>query len=216
MMNMTLLSCGKAVQSNSILEMRLRRLTGLERGKIESELNELEIKIADFKDILAKPERVDAIIKEEMLEIKKKYADDRRTHIDMTAISSIADEALIPVENILVTLTNKGYVKRVNVSEYRTQNRGGVGVKGMSTSDEDFATKMINMETHDYILFFSNRGRVYRMKGYEVPEFTDRIYKIQEAIDGEIKDVTLFGKVTKVQSPNEFVRSDNSKGCLRF
>ncbi|MBQ8892703.1 MAG: DNA gyrase subunit A [Bacilli bacterium] len=160
------------IQANSILEMRLRRLTGLERGKIEAELNELEIKIADFKDILAKPERVDAIIKEEMLEIKKKYADDRRTHIDMTAISSIEDEALIPVDNILVTLTNKGYIKRVPVSEYRTQNRGGVGIKGMSTSDEDFATKMINMETHDYILFFSNRGRVYRMKGYEVPEYS--------------------------------------------
>jgi DNA gyrase subunit A len=89
----------------------------------------------------------------------------------MTAISSIEDEALIPVENILVTLTNKGYIKRVNVSEYRTQNRGGVGIKGMSTAEEDFATKMINMQTHDYILFFSNRGKVYRMKGYEVPEY---------------------------------------------
>ena len=160
------------IQSNSILEMRLRRLTGLERGKVEAELSELEIKIADFKDILNKPERVDAIIKEEMLEIKKKYGDDRRTHIDMTAISSIEDEALIPVENILITLTNKGYVKRVRVSEYRTQNRGGVGIKGMSTSEEDFATRMINMETHDYIFFFSNKGRVYRMKGYEVPEYS--------------------------------------------
>ena len=159
------------IQANNILEMRLRRLTGLERGKVEAELADLEIKIADYKDILAKPERVDGIIKDEMLEIKKKYADERRTHIDMTAISSIEDEALIPVENILVTLTNKGYIKRVNVSEYRTQNRGGVGIKGMSTAEEDFATKMINMQTHDYILFFSNRGKVYRMKGYEVPEY---------------------------------------------
>ena len=159
------------IQANNILEMRLRRLTGLERGKVESELADLELKITDFKDILAKPERVDGIIKDEMIEIKKKYADERRTHIDMTAISSIEDEALIPVENILVTLTNKGYVKRVNVSEYRTQNRGGVGIKGMSTSEEDFATKMINMQTHDYILFFSNKGKVYRMKGYEVPEY---------------------------------------------
>ena len=159
------------IQANNILEMRLRRLTGLERGKVEAELADLEIKIADYKDILAKPERVDGIIKDEMLEIKKKYADERRTHIDMTAISSIEDEALIPVENILVTLTNKGYIKRVNVSEYRTQNRGGVGIKGMSTAEEDFATKMINMQTHDYILFFSNCGKVYRMKGYEVPEY---------------------------------------------
>ena len=160
------------IQATNILEMRLRRLTGLERGKIEAEYEELIVKIADYKDILAKPERVLSIIKEEMLEIKNKYSDPRRTHIDMTAISSIEDEALIPVDNILVTLTNKGYIKRVPVSEYRTQHRGGVGVKGMSTSDEDFATKMINMETHDYILFFSNRGRVYRMKGYEVPEYT--------------------------------------------
>ena len=160
------------IQATSILEMRLRRLTGLERGKIESELNDLTIKIADYKDILAKPERVVAIIKEEMLEIKRKYADERRTHIDMTAIDYIEDESLIPVENTLITLTNKGYIKRVTADTYRIQNRGGVGIKGMSTNEEDVVDKMINMETHDYILFFSNKGRVYRMKGYEVPEFS--------------------------------------------
>ena len=160
------------IQANSILEMRLRRLTGLERGKVESELNDLTIKIADYKDILAKPERVIAIIKEEMLEIKRKYADERRTHIDMTAIDYIEDESLIPVENTLITLTNKGYIKRVNADTYRIQNRGGVGIKGMATNEEDVVDKMINMETHDYILFFSNKGRVYRMKGYEVPEYS--------------------------------------------
>ena len=160
------------IQANSILEMRLRRLTGLERSKVENELTELNIKIADYKDILAKPERVLAIIKEEMLEIKRKYADERRTKIDMTAIDYIEDESLIPVENILITLTNKGYIKRTLVSEYRTQKRGGVGSKGMATSEEDFAYKMLNMETHDYILFFSNKGKVYRMKGYEVPEYS--------------------------------------------
>ncbi len=160
------------IQANSILEMRIRRLTGLERGKVESELEDLQIKIADYKDILAKPERVLEIIKEEMLEIKKKYGDDRRTKIDMTAVDYIEDESLIPVENTLITLTNKGYIKRLSVDEYRTQNRGGVGVKGMATSEEDFVEKMINMETHDYILFFSNKGKVYRMKGYEVPEFS--------------------------------------------
>ena len=160
------------IQANSILEMRLRRLTGLERGKVESELNELTIKIADYKDILAKPERVLNIIKEEMLDIKKRYADERRTHIDMTAIDFIEDESLIPVENILITLTNKGYIKRMNSDTYRIQNRGGVGIKGMATNEEDFVEKMLNMETHDYILFFSNRGRVYRMKGYEVPEYS--------------------------------------------
>ena len=160
------------IQATSILEMRLRRLTGLERGKIESELEDLNAKIVDYKDILAKPERVVAIIKEEMLEIKRKYADERRTHIDMTAIDYIEDESLIPVENTLITLTNKGYIKRVTADTYRIQNRGGVGIKGMSTNEEDVVDKMINMETHDYILFFSNRGRVYRMKGYEVPEFS--------------------------------------------
>src|SRR5699024_5145874 len=121
---------------------------------------------------LAKPARVLGIIKDEMLEIKRKYGDDRRTKIDMTAIDYIEDESLIPVENTLITLTNNGYIKRMLVSEYKTQNRGGVGIKGMSTNEEDFATKMLNMETHDYILFFSNKGKVYRMKGYEIPEYS--------------------------------------------
>lgn len=160
------------VQANSILEMRLRRLTGLERGKVENELNDLLIKIADYKAILASEQRVLDIIKEEMLEIKKKYSDDRRTKIDMTAIDYIEDESLIPVENILITLTNRGYIKRMLVDTYRTQNRGGVGIKGMATNEEDFVEKMLNMQTHDYILFFSNKGKVYRMKGYEVPEYS--------------------------------------------
>ena len=160
------------IQANSILEMRLRRLTGLERGKVEAELNDLIIKIADYKDILAKPERVLSIIKEEMLDIKKRFADERRTHIDMTAIDYIEDESLIPVENTLITLTNKGYIKRLNADTYRSQHRGGVGIKGMTTNEEDVVEKMINAETHDYIFFFSNKGRVYRMKGYEIPEFS--------------------------------------------
>ncbi|MDD6223645.1 MAG: DNA gyrase subunit A [bacterium] len=160
------------IQANSILEMRLRRLTGLERGKVEAELGDLRIKISDYRDILASEQRVLDIIKEEMLEVKRKYGDDRRTKIDMTAIEYIEDESLIPVDNILITLTNKGYIKRVLADEYRTQNRGGVGIKGMATNEEDFVEKMINMETHDYILFFSNKGKVYRMKGYEVPEFS--------------------------------------------
>ena len=160
------------IQANSILEMRLRRLTGLERGKVEAELNDLLVKIADYKDILANGQRVLDIIKEEMLEIKRKYSDERRTQIDMTAIEYIEDESLIPVDNILITLTNKGYIKRMPVDAYRTQNRGGVGIKGMATNEEDFVEKMINMETHDYIFFFSNKGKVYRMKGYEVPEFS--------------------------------------------
>ena len=160
------------IQANSILEMRLRRLTGLERSKVENELNDLLVKIADYKAILASEQRVLDIIKEEMAEIKKKYGDDRRTKIDMTAIDYIEDESLIPVENILITLTNRGYIKRMLSDTYRTQNRGGVGIKGMTTNEEDFVEKMLNMQTHDYILFFSNKGKVYRMKGYEVPEYS--------------------------------------------
>lgn len=157
------------IQAKSILEMKLRRLTGLEREKTESELKELELTIADLKDILQNMSRVLEIIKTESLEIKSKYADERRTAIDMSAIDYIEDESLIPVENIIVTLTNRGYIKRVNSENYKSQNRGGVGIKGMATNEEDFAQHLISMTTHDYILFFTNRGRVYRMKGYEIP-----------------------------------------------
>ena len=160
------------IQANSILEMRLRRLTGLERGKIEAELNDLLAKIADYKNILSSEQRVLDIIKEEMLEIKKKYADERRTQIDMTAIEYIEDESLIPNEESIITLTNKGYIKRLNADTYRTQNRGGVGVKGMTTNKEDFVEKMLYLQSHDYVMFFSNKGKVYRMKGYEIPEFS--------------------------------------------
>ena len=156
-------------QAEAILEMKLRRLTGLEREKIENELQELLAKIAELKEILASEERILQIIKQELTEIKDKYSDDRRTNIDMTAIDYIEDESLIPVEDIVVTLTNKGYIKRVNSDTYKAQNRGGVGIKGMSTNEEDFVCNMISMTTHDYIMFFTNRGKVYRMKGYEVP-----------------------------------------------
>lgn len=157
------------IQAKAILEMRLRRLTGLEREKIESELKELEDLIAELKSILASSEKVLAIIKEELTEVKNKYGDKRRTTIDMSAIDYIEDESLIPVENIVITLTNKGYIKRVTTETYRSQNRGGVGVKGMSTNEEDFVENMISMTTHDYLLFFTNKGKVYRIKGYEVP-----------------------------------------------
>ena len=160
------------VQSQAILEMKLRRLTGLERDKIENELNDLLAEIADLKDILSKESRILQIIKDEMTEIKNKYSDERRTNIDMTAIEYIEDESLIPVDDIIVTLTNNGYIKRLKSDTYRTQNRGGVGIKGMATNEEDFVEHLISMKTHDYILFFSNKGRVYRLKGYEVPEFS--------------------------------------------
>ncbi len=160
------------IQAQHILDMRLRKLTGLERDKIEEELKELQLKIEDFKEILASNERVLGIIKEELTDIKNKYGDERRTDIDMTAIDYIEDESLIPVENIVVALTHKGYIKRMKTDTYKTQHRGGVGIKGMSTNEEDFAERLINAKTHDYILFFTNRGKVYRIKGYEIPEFS--------------------------------------------
>ena len=160
------------VQANAILEMKLRRLTGLEREKIENELNDLLKLIEELRGILASDEKVLEVIKNELLEIKDKYGDERRTNIDMTAIEYIEDESLISNEDVIVTLTRNGYIKRLRTDTYRTQNRGGVGVNGMTINEEDFVEHLISMRTHDYILFFSNKGRVYRMKGYEVPEFS--------------------------------------------
>ena len=160
------------VQSNAILEMKLRRLTGLEREKIENELADLMKTIEELKAILASEAKILEVIKNELLEIKQKYGDERRTSIDMTAIEYIEDESLIPEEDIVINLTNKGYIKRLKSDTYRTQNRGGVGIKGMATNEEDFVEHLISSSTHDYILFFSNKGKVYRMKGYEIPEFS--------------------------------------------
>ena len=160
------------VQSEAILEMKLRRLTGLEKDKILNEIEELNKLIAHLKDILSSDEKILNVIKEELLEIKDRYATERKTNIDMTSIEYIEDESLIPVENVIITLTDKGYVKRVNNETYKTQNRGGVGIKGMTTNEEDFVKNLISMTTHDYILFFTDRGKVYKIKGYEVPEFS--------------------------------------------
>ncbi len=160
------------IQTDAILEMKLRRLTGLERDKVESELKELLLAIEEYKSILSSEQKIYDIIKKELLEIKEKYADERKTHIDMTAIDYIEDESLIPEETSIITLTHKNYIKRLSADTYRTQNRGGTGIKGMTTNNEDFVEKIITMSTHDYILFFSNKGKVYRMKGYEIPEFS--------------------------------------------
>ena len=160
------------IQTDNILELKLRRLTGLEREKIEEELNALHIEIDRLRGILADNNKVLAIIKEELLEIKDKYGDERKTKIDMTAVDFIEDESLIPEENILVVLTHNGYIKRTTADTFKSQNRGGVGIKGMSTNDEDFVEHMINLSTHDYVLFFTNKGKVYRLKGYEIPEYS--------------------------------------------
>ena len=160
------------VQSDAILELKLRRLTGLERDKIENELAELLKTIEELKAILADTQKVLNIIKDEMLDIKNRFADERRTSIDMTAIDFIDDESLIPTQNSVITLTNKGYIKRLAADTYKTQNRGGMGIKGMATNEEDFAQYLLNATTHDYILMFTNKGKVYRIKGYEIPEFS--------------------------------------------
>ena len=160
------------IQANAILELKLRRLTGLEREKIENELAELLKTIEELRSILASEEKVLEIIKNELLDIKNKYADPRRTTIDMSAIDYIEDESLIPEQDIMIALTNKGYIKRTTSDTFKSQKRGGVGVKGMNTNEEDFVEQIINTSTHDYILFFTNKGKVYRIKGYEIPEFS--------------------------------------------
>ena len=160
------------IQGNAILEMRLRKLTGLEREKIEKETEELLKLIEELKAILASDEKIYEVIKNELIEIRDKYGDERRTHIDMTAIDYIEDESLIPDENSIITLTEKGYIKRLSVDTYKVQNRGGKGIKGMSTNEEDNVKIMLNIMTHDDILFFTNKGKVYRIKGYEIPEFS--------------------------------------------
>ena len=160
------------LQTDAILELKLRRLTGLEREKIESELGQLLKEIEELKSILASEKKVLEIIKTELLEIKNKYGDERRTQIDMTAIDYIEDESLIPIDNIIITLTNKGYIKRLPTDTYKLQNKGGVGVKGMTTNEEDFVEHMLALTTHDYLMLFTNKGKVYRMKGYEIPEYS--------------------------------------------
>ncbi len=192
------------IQTDSILEMKLRRLTGLERSKIESELEELLKLIDELRSILGSEEKILNIIKEEMLEIKNKFADERRTKIDMTAIEFIEDESLIPEEDVIITITNKNYIKRMTTDTYKIQNRGGVGIKGMSTNDEDFVEQIINLSTHDFLLFFSNKGRVYRLKGYEIPEFsrTSKGLPLVNLIQID-KDETI-NAVVKIERENSY------------
>lgn len=158
-------------QSQAILDMRLVRLTGLERDKIEAEYQDLQAKIADYKDILAKPERIDEIIYNELLDIQKRFGDDRRTKIAEGETVSIEDEDLIEQKDVLLTLTHNGYIKRMPANEFKVQNRGGRGIKGMGVQDDDFINHLIFSSTHDFLLFFTNLGKVYSKKAYEIPEF---------------------------------------------
>lgn len=158
-------------QAQAILDMRLVRLTGLERDKVEAEYQELQVKIADYRDILVKPERIDQIIYNELIEIQKRFGDERRTEIGASEVISIEDEDLIERQNVLLTLTHNGYIKRMPISEFKTQNRGGKGVKGMGVQDDDFTEHLIYSSTHDTLLFFTNKGKVYSKKAYEIPEY---------------------------------------------
>ena len=197
------------VQSQAILDMRLKRLTGLEKSKIEEEIAELEKLVKELEEILSSEEKILEVIKTEMLEIKDKYADERRTHIDMTAIDYIEDESLIPVENVVITLTNKGYIKRLPADTYKTQNRGGMGVKGMATNEEDFVEHLINATSHDYILMFTNKGKVYRIKGYEIPEYS------RQSKGLPIINLLSLDKDEKVTSLLKISNDDEYK-CLVF
>ena len=158
-------------QSQAILDMRLRRLTGLERDKIQSEYDELIALIADLADILAKPERVVQIVKDELSEVKRKYADKRRTELMVGEVLTLEDEDLIEESDVLITLSNKGYIKRLDQDEFRAQKRGGRGVQGTGVKDDDFVKDLVSSSTHDRLLFFTNKGRVYRLKAYEIPEY---------------------------------------------
>lgn len=159
-------------QAQAILDMRLRRLTGLERDKVESEYNELVQYIKELKEILADDELLLQIVRDELIEIRDRYGDERRTEIQLGNIDSIEDEDLIPEEQIVITLSHNNYIKRLPVSTYRAQHRGGRGVQGMNTLEEDFVSQLVTLSTHDHVLFFTNKGRVYKLKGYEVPELS--------------------------------------------
>lgn len=196
------------IQANAILEMKLRRLTGLEREKIENEYAELMKLIDELRAILASEEKVLAVIREELLEIKEKYADERRTNIDMSAIEFIEDESLIPEEDIIIALTHNGYIKRTTSDTFKLQNRGGVGVKGMNTHEEDFVEHIVSLCTHDYILFFTNKGKVYRLKGYEIPEFS------RQSKGLPVINLLQIEKEEKINSILSIEREDTAKYLL--
>lgn len=205
------------LQAEAILEMKLRRLTGLERSKIENEMAELLKLIEELKSILASDEKVLNIIKQELLEIKDRYGDPRKTVIDMTSIEYIEDESLIPVEDIVITMTNKGYIKRNTCETYKTQNRGGVGVKGITTNEEDFVENLITMTTHDYLLIFTDKGKVYRLKGYEIPLFNrqSKGIPIVNLIPLEKDEVVKTMLKASVTDENKYIVFCTQKGIVK-
>ncbi len=196
------------IQAEAILEMKLRRLTGLERGKIEEELRQLLDLINELEEILKDPKKVLNIIKTEMNEIKDKYSNNRRTIIDTSSIENIEDEELITKEEIIVTLTNNGYIKRLPLDTYRIQNRGGTGIKGMNTNEEDFVENLIMLNTHNFLLLFSDKGLIYRIKGYEVPEYS------RQSKGLPIVNLLPLEKDEKITSILKITKEENNKFLL--
>ena len=205
-------------QSQAILDMRLRRLTGLERDKIQSEYDELVSLIADLIDILAKPERVVLIIKEELEEVKRKHADPRRTELMVGEVLSLEDEDLIEEADVLITLSNQGYIKRLAQDEFQAQKRGGRGVQGTGVKDDDFVRELVSTSTHDHLLFFTNKGRVYRLKGYEIPEY-GRTAKGLPVVNllklEENESIQTIINVTKDQAADNYLFFATRQGIIK-
>ncbi len=205
-------------QAQAILDMRLRRLTGLERDKIENEYNELLAYIEELEAILADEEKLLALVREELTEIKEKYGDDRRTEIQLGGIDQLEDEDLIPEEQIVITLSHNNYIKRLPASTYRSQNRGGRGVQGMNTLEDDFVSQLVTTSTHDHILFFTNKGRVYKLKGYEVPELSrqSKGIPIVNAIELESdENISTMIAVKDLESEEDFLVFLTKKGLIK-
>ncbi|EJO7112239.1 DNA gyrase subunit A [Staphylococcus pseudintermedius] len=205
-------------QAQAILDMRLRRLTGLERDKIEQEYNDLIAYIAELEAILADEEKLLELVREELTEIKEKFGDDRRTEIQLGGIDQLEDEDLIPEEQIVITLSHNNYIKRLPASTYRAQNRGGRGVQGMNTLDDDFVSQLVTTSTHDQVLFFTNKGRVYKLKGYEVPELSRQskgipIVNVIELDQDEV--ISTMIAVKDLDSEEDFLVFVTKKGLIK-
>ncbi|TDM02178.1 DNA gyrase subunit A [Macrococcus carouselicus] len=205
-------------QAQAILDMRLRRLTGLERDKIESEYQELMNYIAELKEILANEERILEIIREELTEIKEKFGDGRRTEITVGGYDQLEDEDLIPEDHVVITLSHNNYIKRLSASTYRAQHRGGRGVQGMNTIEDDFVSQIVTTSTHDHVLFFTNKGRVYKLKGYEIPELSrqSKGIPVVNALELE-KDETISQMIAvkNLEREDAFIIFATKKGLVK-
>lgn len=205
-------------QAQAILDMRLRRLTGLERDKIEDEYNELVAYIKELQEILADEEKLLQIVRDELIDIRERFGDDRLTEIQLGGFDNIEDEDLIPEEQIVITLSHNNYIKRLPASTYRAQHRGGRGVQGMNTLEEDFVSQLVTLSTHDHVLFFTNKGRVYKLKGYEVPELSRQSKGIPVVNAIELdndENISTMIAVKDLESEDDFLVFATKKGIVK-